>query len=153
MRPHDTRFWRKVDQTDTCWIWIGARHLDGYGIVIRDGRNWLAHRWVWTIANGTIPGELCVCHHCDNPPCVRPDHLFLGTRADNNVDKTGKGRNVVIPCPGEANGAAKLTESEVLAIRAKHAAGGVSMRALGREYGVDGSAIEHIIHRRRWRHI
>lgn len=75
----------------------------------------LVHRVAWTVAYGSIPDGLCVLHHCDNPPCVRPDHLFLGTVIDNNADRDAKGRHV--PMPGEANGNARLTDRQVVAIR------------------------------------
>lgn len=95
------RFWGKVDKNGPlhpkmgtrCWVWVGAC-TDGYGRVNVDRRSVLAHRVSWELANGPIPDGLDACHRCDNPPCVRPDHLFLGTNADNMADAKAKGRTV-----------------------------------------------------------
>jgi hypothetical protein len=88
-----TRFWSFVERTESCWLWRGAQRGSGYG-----GFHWrnishYAHRKAWELINGPIADGLHVCHHCDNPPCVRPDHLFLGTQADNNHDRDRKGRS------------------------------------------------------------
>lgn len=87
------RFWAKVHKSDGCWEWTGKR-ASGYGrFVTPPGRRmWSAHRYSWTLANGPIPDGLFVLHHCDNKPCVRPEHLFLGTNADNMRDAWRKGR-------------------------------------------------------------
>lgn len=93
--PPALRFWRQVQKTDTCWLWTGARSGAGYGqIGINDVRIF-THRFSWELHHGPIPAGLFVCHHCDNPPCVRPDHLFLGTPQDNMVDKIRKGRHLL----------------------------------------------------------
>ena len=84
------RFWDKVKKTPACWVWAGVTFRNGYG---QFGRHSLAHRIAWELMYGPIPAGLCVLHRCDNPPCVRPDHLFLGTVADNNHDMCAKGRN------------------------------------------------------------
>ena len=90
------RLWARVTKTGTCWVVTPTPTLYGepsYGMISVKGKSWPAHRLSWTLAYGPIPEGMCVCHHCDNPPCVRPDHLFLGTRADNNRDRDQKGRH------------------------------------------------------------
>lgn len=88
----ESRFWSKVQKTDDCWLWRATRFPKGYGQIKIKGRRRLAHRVAWELTNGPIPDGLQVCHHCDNPPCVRPDHLFLGTQSDNIQDAVSKGR-------------------------------------------------------------
>lgn len=92
----DMRFWRKVQKSDGCWWWISVRNEDGYGQFRNDelGRMEGAHRFSWRLTHGDIPHGMCVLHHCDNPPCVNPDHLFLGTQQDNIADMHAKGRYV-----------------------------------------------------------
>jgi hypothetical protein len=93
-RTPEERFWSKVQKTETCWLWMGARHPHGgYGQFVGPPIKELrAHRYSWVLAYGPIPDGLLVCHRCDNPPCVRPDHLFLGTHLDNALDMMAKGR-------------------------------------------------------------
>ena len=86
------RFWDRVDKSGDCWPWIGSRQVNGYGHVRSQNRSLYAHRVAWTLANGPIPPGLWVLHRCDNPPCVNPSHLFLGTARDNTLDSIAKGR-------------------------------------------------------------
>lgn len=89
----EVRFWRWVDKSGDCWLWMGAREGFGYGVFsIGTGRTVGAHRYSWQSTRGEIPSGMFVCHHCDVPACVRPDHLFLGTHTDNMVDMVKKGR-------------------------------------------------------------
>ncbi len=91
--PFEQRFWAKVEKSDDCWVWIGSRSSSGYGRISNEnGRQEQANRVAWRLANGPIPDGFDVCHHCDNPPCVRPDHLWLGTPRDNGLDMVAKGR-------------------------------------------------------------
>ena len=102
-RPEIERFWAKVDQDGPvpkhrpelgqCWVWTANTIPKGYGLF---GRKRYAHRYSWTLHYGTIPGKLWVLHKCDNPPCVRPDHLFLGTARDNYEDMRAKGRRPLL---------------------------------------------------------
>lgn len=87
------RFWSKVDKTSTCWLWTGMPNGWGYGTFkVSAGNDRFAHRLSWEIHKGPIPKGLCVCHKCDRPICVNPDHLFLGSHRDNRDDAIRKGR-------------------------------------------------------------
>ena len=98
-RPVEERFWEKVDKSGECWLWIGFRDRDGYGKMgigskaDNSARKEYSNRLSWQIHFGEIPKGMCVCHKCDNPSCVKPDHLFLGTRKDNTQDMIRKGRS------------------------------------------------------------
>lgn len=94
-RPLAEILWVSVDKSGDCWVWTKSTRY-GYGMFARrengKTKHYLAHRVSWELANGPIPEGLQVLHHCDNPPCVRPDHLFLGTQFDNMQDAAAKGR-------------------------------------------------------------
>ena len=93
-RPLAERLWEKTDKAGSCWIWVGTTNRDGYGnIGIDNKKTALTHRVAWMVTHGPIPVDLCVLHRCDNPRCVNPDHLFLGTQADNMRDMMLKGRS------------------------------------------------------------
>jgi hypothetical protein len=100
-RSLSERFWEKVQQSDGCWEWTGWRTPKGYGALSVGGKKVRAHRFAYELCVGPIPPTLIICHHCDNPACVRPDHLFCGTYADNNRDMLQKGRGAT----GDRNGA------------------------------------------------
>jgi hypothetical protein len=108
----EERFWSNVEKTDDCWIWKGYEKSCGYGGMRAYGKNWFAHRLSYTLNIGEIPEGMYVCHKCDNPICVRPDHLFLGTHKDNMADCKAKGRYV--GGRGNADGWAKssLTQKQ-----------------------------------------
>ena len=143
----NARFWRKVAVKDNCWEWTAAQFHDGYG-VFRDGTKLVrAHRFSYREHYGVGLKNLCVLHKCDNRLCVRPDHLFLGTKKDNSIDMVRKGRQAA----GENVANAKLTKSKVVAIRRKYAAGLVTQRALGQEYNISQSHVSSIIRGEKWR--
>ncbi len=89
------RFWRKVNKTQSCWLWIGSRNQKGYGLIGPGSAGSMigAHRLSWALHHGSIPDGLWVLHHCDNPPCVRPEHLWLGSNHDNVRDRELKDRH------------------------------------------------------------
>lgn len=130
-----------------CWTWTGYTEPNGYGRTTLGGRNEWAHRAVYIVFVGPIPAGGEVCHSCDNPPCVNPAHLFLGTHDDNMADAARKGRMR----RGERNGAAKLTDVEARTIRAL--AGTVTDLTLATRFGVSDSTIANIRLRRGWRHL
>jgi hypothetical protein len=156
-RPRGTpeqRFWAKVRKGDGCWEWTAAGSR-GYGVMGlggQYGKRVLAHRFSWELHNGPIPDGLNVCHQCDNPPCVRPDHLFLGTHADNVRDLVSKGRNATVRAYGEAGGSSKLTNDQVMDIRRQRAAG-VRSRVLADRYGISRTNVRLIVIGKSWSHL
>lgn len=153
--PPPNRFWSKVDRPsgpDACWIWQGSKTKDGYGRFSLNRSVWLAHRVSWEFENGPIPDGLHVCHNCpdgDNPACVNPAHLWLGTSADNMRDMARKGRSAVLRGAESVN--AKLTTDQVLEMRTKYAAGGVSQAEIGVEYGISRGYVHQILRGQTWR--
>lgn len=168
--PLAERFWSKVDMSgDGCWPWTGAHGI--YGTVKLDGKPLSTHRVAWELANGPIPEGKQVCHSCDNPICVRPTHLFIGTQADNIADMDRKGRrpkrpnakmprgdahwrrrNPELGARGERAGGAKLTVEQVVEIRQRYAAG-ATLKQLEAEYGVRFTNIQQIVKRVTWKHV
>ncbi len=130
-----------------CWIFRNSRpERGGYGeFDFKSGKRWLAHRASYLLLKGEDPGKRLVMHSCDCPPCVNPDHLSLGTIQDNMADRNAKERQA----RGEKNGPAKLTEEQVVAIRADPR----TNREIAKDYGVFETTISTIKHRHTWRHI
>jgi hypothetical protein len=149
-----SRFWAKVDKSGGCWLWTACRDGNGYGWFgigskkCGGFRMVRTHRFAWELTNGPIPDSMCVCHRCDIRHCVNPAHLFLGTDADNVHDRDTKGRGAF----GEKQGSAKLTEQDVLEIRALAASGQKNV-ALATRFGVGRRTINNIVLRQRWRHV
>lgn len=150
LRPLLERFLEKVDKTETCWIWKGCINRKGYGEINPGGRSSArrAHRIAYELFVGPIPKGLLVCHKCDNRACVNPEHLFLGTAADNTKDMVAKGR--AKGSPGESHRSAKLTAVQVKDIR-ERAQRGELQKILAKEYGVNRDEISRIVNRKRWR--
>jgi len=133
-----------------CWLWQGYRQSDGYGRVKKGVGHVSAARVSYEMAHGPAPEGMWILHHCDNPPCVRPSHLFLGTRADNTADKMRKGREA----RGERMGRrVKLNTEKVIAIRMQYETGRANLVHLGRLYGVHPVTILRICQRKLWKHI
>jgi hypothetical protein len=141
-KPFVDRFFSKINKTDSCWLWTGTRQrrngIPRYGFITkgRHGEGQMsAHRASWVIHYGEIPDGLYVCHRCDNPPCVNPDHLFLGTALDNMSDMFAKGRS----------GNCKLTREQADKIKTEYATGLISMRELGGKYGISHTHVRHLV--------
>jgi hypothetical protein len=149
----EQRFWRKVFKDEDCWEWEGQKHNAGYGRldrVVKGKRTPMyAHRISWQLHYGSIPRGMHVLHRCDNPSCVNPTHLFLGTQRANNADKIAKNRQAM----GVKFPHAKLTPSKVRAIRRKYAKGGITLQQLAYLYGIAFGQIGAIIRREAWKHV
>lgn len=147
----EERFWGKVIKGEGCWEWTGSRNAAGYGKIMvgsrSDGtrRGLIASRAAWEMHNGPIPEGMVVRHHCDNPPCVRPDHLAIGTTRENARDAVERDRNTY----GVRIPQAKLTPPKVIAIRAA-VADGWTQREVASQYGVSPSLIGLIAHGKIW---
>lgn len=142
------RLMRRVVKTPSCWLWTGAKCFHGYGQLKseRGGKMKMAHRVSYEVYVGPIPEGLKVLHECDNPPCVNPGHLRLGTQAENNQDREAKGRGR--QPKGVAHNKAKLTEAQVARVRS-----GGSASRLAAEMGVTKNTILDVRKGKTWRHL
>lgn len=149
------RFWKRVgiSPRNQCWPWQGGASSEGYGHVSIDGAMKKATHLSWFVHHGEWPSDLgmMMLHKCDNPICVNPAHLFLGTNADNSRDRSrkGRGRHPV----GSDHGKAKLTEQDVRAIRQLYATTSATYTTLGNRFGVNKTTIMQIVRRRTWKHV
>jgi hypothetical protein len=132
-----------------CWTWTANKNLKGYGLISANGRRYLAHRLAYELECGPIPEGASVLHRCDNPACVRPSHLWLGTIAENNADMAAKGRARNTPRSGAANGLAKLTDDVVREIRNSTD----YLWVLANRYGVTESTVSSVRTGKTWRHV
>lgn len=138
---------RGIVADNECWEWLGYRR-NGYGRARDGGRFIGVHRIAWRLAHGD-PGAMDVLHRCDNPPCFNPSHLFLGTDADNTLDKMAKGRHR--GSPGEANPSASLRDRDVLAIRAMYRTGRFTQVGIANLFDVSQGTVSHIILGNGWK--
>ncbi|MCX5786077.1 MAG: HNH endonuclease [Elusimicrobia bacterium] len=177
----EQRFWTHVQKGPGCWEWQAGRKLGKhrYGKFKMNRKTIGAHRVAWEFEKGPVPEGLCVLHHCDNPPCVRPDHLWIGTNLDNIKDRDAKNRQA----KGASNGSrlyperllrgerhpnrlhperlsrgsshynAKLTEEQVREIRRLHATGQYGYHSLAVKFGMGSTPIASIVNRKSWKHI
>lgn len=147
-RIRDELFWTLTERSTGCWLWTAALTTHGYGRMQRHNRPVYSHRYAYELAKGPIPDGLEVRHTCDTPRCINPDHLVLGTHADNMRDAVERGRNFV-PA-GALHPRAKLTEANVREIRAERARG-VDGLILARRFGVSPATIYRAATGRNWR--
>ncbi len=146
IRSREDRCWEQVHQCDNCWTWVASTDKEGYGNFKVKRKRCRAHIVSWEIHKGRIPAGMCVLHKCDNPPCIRPEHLFLGSVKDNSADMVTKGRST----KGTRNPHAKLTEADVRNIRKRYATTSITQRELSAEYGVVQQQISHIVNHKKW---
>ena len=160
--PRTEKLTKYTDRSGDCWIWQRAKQKTGYGVICFGKVIMAAHRVSYEVAHGPIPPGMFICHKCDNPSCVRPDHLFAGTPADNVHDMVKKGRtnnkhnmslrkNHMVAY-GVDNPSAKINPDIVREIRARVANGEVQRR-IAESYGIDSCSVIDIIKGRTWRHV
>lgn len=148
------RFWSKVRKTRGCWLWTTGKDKDGYGKTCINRKDLRAHRVSYEITYGKIPKGMGVLHKCDNPSCVNPKHLFIGTAKDNAVDMMKKGRRSTVLI-GETHPSSKLTARKISMIRKmlSENSGYGSGRSIAKKFNVSDALISNIKHNSSWKHI
>ena len=146
------RFWKYVDKKSDyeCWSWTGSCNNDGYGHLNIKNKTTRITRFSWIIHNGKIPNGLCALHRCDNPKCVNPSHLFLGTQEDNIKDMINKKRDNKAKQKGENNGMHKLTLNEVKEIRKLYNKKQLTGKQIGKIFNVHQVTISRICNNKNW---
>lgn len=150
--PIGIRFWSKVETGPGCWMWIGSLDKKGYGRFMHDGRCALAHRVSYYLAYGGIPGGLHVLHTCDNPGCVNPDHLWLGTNLDNVLDSSKKKRRHTPRNQGGSNPSSKVSEKDIEEIKDRLSQGFTQVE-VAQEYGLSKASLSRIANNQAWKEV
>lgn len=145
----ETHFWLDTSIINDCWVWTCYRDKKGYGLLTWNGRTRRAHHIAWILAYGSVPVGLQVLHKCDNPSCVKPSHLWLGTNADNVRDKMAKNRG----CKGEHHGAARLTESDIEQIKTLYNVHMYLQKDIAAAYKIDRSHVSRIVNNKKWSYL
>jgi len=148
----EERFLKYVDKTDYCWIWLGSKDKSGYGHFFVDSFKRTpkgAHRVSYELNVGEIPHGLCVLHKCDNPSCVNPEHLWLGTKLDNAKDKINKGRDIYLR--GQDSWASKLTKNKVKRIRSLYKDKKHNQTSLSKLFDIHQSSVSLIVNNKTWK--
>ena len=140
----------KIDKSnpDACWVWTANTIKDGYGHVRENGKMKLAHQIAWERVYGEIPENIKVCHSCDNPPCVNPKHLFLGTQKQNMEDMSRKGRHHDVA--GYKHSRRKLSGDDIIAIRSIARGNNVFKKEIGQIFGISITHVTRIVNRESW---
>lgn len=144
-------FYEFVNKTDSCWLWMGYKSKDGYGVYKVNRKPVRAHRYSYAREFGDIPDGLFVCHHCDTPLCVRPEHLFLGTAKDNNLDKIRKGRHRWRRIPGRTW--SKISQEEANLIREVYATKLFSQTKIANNFQISQQLVSSIILNQVWNYV
>lgn len=149
---YEQRFWARVmpEPTTGCFLWTGGFESDGYAKIkaFKSRKAISTYRLAWQLTNGSIPKGMVVCHKCDTRACVNPDHLFLGTPADNTADMVRKDRQA----KGSRQGLAKLTEADIPTIRKLYSEGW-SQQEIAENYMVNQTSISKVLRNETWRHV
>lgn len=147
LNPADV-FYDRLVKNQGCWEWIGDKESKGYGRIGYNNKQHKAHRVSWMLHNGPIPKDLCVLHKCDNPSCVNPNHLFLGTYQDNNKDRAEKSRSA--DQRGDKSHVSKLTWKKVKMIRYLYSTGLFRHKDLAWQFDVGQTTIWHVLNNSTW---
>lgn len=145
-------FWSNVDMSGDCWEWKAGCFSNGYGQFRIGKKKYRTHKLIFETINGPVPLGMFVCHHCDNPKCVRPSHLFLGTPKDNSADRDEKGRGAcnLKPQQGIKNGCSKLKPNQVIQIRSLFDSGAFPSQ-IAKAFKISKSQVRNIGHGRSWK--
>lgn len=151
--PLDNKLSAKSEKVGGCLIWTGTKSKKGYGLIRIDGTWKLAHRVSYAFYVGEIADGKIIRHSCDTPACINPDHLLIGTQADNMTDMRSRGRSNY--AKGADTGNAKITEAQVIEIRATYQRGirGFGVHVIAKRYGLSKPAVRAILERKSWKHV